>query len=71
MTELETSDSRNKCLCQNPLVLVEEKELNIYVLHEIINISTDWRQNAEIHGLYMAWHRCLEKDLGVQEETHL
>lgn len=67
MTELDTSGSRNKRVCQNPRVLVEEKELNIYVFHKIIYIY--WRQNAEIHGLYMAWHRCLEKDLGVQGET--
>lgn len=71
MTELDTSGSRNKRLCQNPRVLVEEKELNIYVLHTIINISIDWRQNAGMHGLYMAWHRCLEKDPGVQGETQV
>lgn len=71
MTELGTSDSLNKRVCQNLRVLVEEKELKINVLHKIINISIDWRQNPEMHGLYVAWHRCLEKDLGVQGETQL
>jgi hypothetical protein len=71
MTELETSDSGNERVCQKPRVFVEEEEVNIYVLHKIINISIDWRQNAEIRGLYIAWHKCLEKDLDVEGETQL
>jgi hypothetical protein len=58
MTELETSDSRNK-------------RVNTYVLHKIPNLSIDWRQNAKIHSLYMERHMCLEKDLGVQAETQV
>jgi hypothetical protein len=55
MTELETSDTRNKSVCQNPRVLVEEKELkhpgasqnNKYTSR----LETERRNTWSLHGM--------------------